>query len=210
MVATAAENTKPRHVRINLSKTHLPDADLSYASLAEADFRGANLPRADFQGAKLRGANFSGARLVEAKFDDADLGNANFSKSDLSSASLVGANLEHANFERARLDDTDCSGVDLSFVVGITWQDVLSCIFDDKTLFPEYLLEDNLFELLEHMYSSIVPRLLDLNEYRGRTSDLLSELNKLAAKVHRSTISRALRELYSHQASQPLTGLSED
>lgn len=200
-MATAVHISRPRHVRINLSGTHLPDADLSFAQLNEADFRGSNLPRANFKGAKLCNAKFSSARLVDANFEDAELRGSDFFKCDLTRVSFVGATLDDANFEGALLDDAGLCGIDLGNANGLIWRQLLASRFDQATRLPEALEERELFDWLVSLYPEVFPRFLNVDGYESRIEELLDELNQMAKKAGESTIREGLSKLnlYSMQ-----------
>jgi hypothetical protein len=87
--------------KADLSKAHLPNADL-----AECDLSGANLSEAFMAWSSLAKANLSGASLRKTNLAFCCLARANLSNSDLSGAQLFGANLTRANLTGARFQDS--------------------------------------------------------------------------------------------------------
>jgi uncharacterized protein YjbI with pentapeptide repeats len=94
---------------VNLTRVHLPNADLRDAYLSNADLHEAFLPFANLPDADLDGANLTNAVLID---------------SDLGGASLKGANLTHTNLAGAILTgqkqlDEAC-GLDAALPTGLT------------------------------------------------------------------------------------------
>ena len=94
-----------RKMKVDLSKTVLADAHLTWAHLAGADLTGAILTDADLTRANLAGADLTGADLTGA-----NLHRARLRKAILKDAHLTGANLEQANLAWAHLDGADLTG----------------------------------------------------------------------------------------------------
>ncbi|MDR0532012.1 MAG: pentapeptide repeat-containing protein [Oscillospiraceae bacterium] len=142
----------------NLSKTFLLEADLRWANLQYADLEGANLRatdlqeadlldanlfkacliRANLQRANLAGANLGGAylavtNLARANLARAGLREANLELTNLEEANLQGAYLKKANLQKANLQKATLEGADLTHAVGLTPEQLLTAVLDDKT-----------------------------------------------------------------------------
>ena len=185
--------TKPREP-IDLSGAHIPGMSLSHADLAGSNFSHANLTEVNFQGSNLRDANFRESNLTEVNFQGSNLRDADLRKSNLTRANLTGTDLRRANLAFASLKDAVLSGaklgevdlsnaklsraliegLDLSEVKGLEWTGLLDARFDETTVLPDYLEEEDLFQLLEQAY----PRRKWRDEFSGRIKDLLAELAK--------------------------------
>ena len=88
----------------NLTKAHLPLANLIGVNLTGANLTEAMLFRANLSGANLSGANLTKALLPMANLTGANLTGAILSEADLLQANLSGANLTRATITQAQLD----------------------------------------------------------------------------------------------------------
>ncbi|MFN8585972.1 MAG: pentapeptide repeat-containing protein [Dehalococcoidia bacterium] len=105
-------------MRVVLTRTLYPQAnlsgaDLTGADLGGADLGGANLRRAYLGGADLGGADLRRASLGEADLHGADLGGADLRRANLGGANLRGADLRMANLGRANLGGANLGGANL-------------------------------------------------------------------------------------------------
>ncbi|MGJ3250584.1 MAG: pentapeptide repeat-containing protein [Elainellaceae cyanobacterium] len=96
------------HVKPDLSRCYLFEADLRGANLQHVIFNrtcliGANLIHADLTGADLTGAYASGACFAGANLAGANLTGANLSASNLAAAKLVSVQADGTDFSAARL-----------------------------------------------------------------------------------------------------------
>jgi uncharacterized protein YjbI with pentapeptide repeats len=97
---------------LNLSKAHIPQADLSGAHLPFTNLQGVVLSGGAFLvGADLSGTDLVDADLREALLSGADLRGAQLNRADLRGAQLVGSGIV---FNGLELHDADLSGADLS------------------------------------------------------------------------------------------------
>jgi hypothetical protein len=145
----------------DLNTTELYQADLSNAVLDGGDFHRAYLERAEMSKINLESADLSGAYMMRGKLSKANLRNAslyraNLVNADLYGADLQGANLSEANLTRANLKNSimglvrnsstnlretnlkgaNLAGVDLSFVSGLSAEQILSAQIDERTVLP--------------------------------------------------------------------------
>lgn len=167
----AAVLTKRREP-IDLSGAHIPGTSLSHTNLAGSDFSHANLSRVNFEGSNLQGADFCEAKLIKANLLGADLSRANLSNADLKGATLSRVMLDDADLSYAKLSGVRVEGLDLSRVNGLTWSQFLEASFDEATVLPPYLEEEELLKLLEGVDPSIGWR----QEFAGKLRSLLAEL----------------------------------
>jgi len=120
--------------------------DLSNTFLEKADFSGANFHQANFTNAELSGANFFNAKMKGANFHQANLTEAFLIRSDLTGAILAGVNfrgalLGEADLGKAILNWARLSGASLRSAKGITWEQLLTAIYDETTQLPPDLEE---------------------------------------------------------------------
>ena len=157
---------------IDLSGAHIPGTSLSNADLARSNFAHANLSQVNFEGSNLREADFREANLTGSNFTGADLTRADLSSAKLEGATLTGSTLDEADLSHASLSDTVIEGLDLSKSKGLEWREFLGSRFNDATVLPDYLVEEDLFAILESAYRRRPWR----DEFAGRVKDLLTEL----------------------------------
>ena len=191
MASVDAPVRTKRREPIDLSGAHIPGTSLSYADLIGADFKGANLAQVNFEGSDLRGANFCEAKLTGANLTRANLSGVNFRMANLKNATLRNAILDGADLAYATLSNTEVGGSDISGVKGITWSQFLECNFDDATVWPAYLQEEELLDLLERIDSAIGWR----REYAGKLSALLAELAALKKRTRSDSILNLLVQM---------------
>lgn len=169
--ADLAVRTKRREP-IDLSGAHIPGTSLSNADLARSNFSGANLGKVNFEGSNLRETDFREANLTGANFTGADLTWADLSSAKLENATLAGATLDSADLSHAKLSDALIEGLDLSKTKGLEWRQFLESRFNGATVLPDYLIEEDLFAILESVFRRQPWR----DEFAGRIKDLLEEL----------------------------------
>ena len=100
---------------VQLCRSHMEEAVLSYAdfsdtNLSAASLCSAELERCTFSYANLTNANLSSAYLAGAQFDNAVLENAIFCKANLTGACFDHADLSNADFSGAILDNASFVG----------------------------------------------------------------------------------------------------
>ncbi|MEY2233020.1 pentapeptide repeat-containing protein [Streptomyces sp. BF23-19] len=161
--------------RIDLSSSHLANADLYGADLVVSNMSGVNLDgavltlaeleRASLGGAKLRGTILDQAHMSETILIDADL-----TRADLSYAELPGAFLQKADLSYANLSKAELSGADLT-EANLTCTDLRGAIFvgpqgpyvSFPTITPKQLLSARID------FTTILPReLTDIPELEAR------------------------------------------
>jgi uncharacterized protein YjbI with pentapeptide repeats len=167
----AAERPKRRNP-IDLSGAQIPGTSLSHTNLAGSDFSHANLSRVNFEGSNLREADFREAKLIEANLTGTDLSKANLRDANLTGATLYTSASDGADMSHADLSDACIEGLDLSKVIGLTWRQFLEASFDETTVPPGYLTEEDLLQLLERTEPSVPWR----HEFSGKVKNLLREL----------------------------------
>lgn len=160
---------------IDLSGAHIPRMSLSHTNLAESNFSKANLTEVNFQGSNLREADLRESNLTRANLTDADLRGANLASATLEGTDFSGAMLDEVDMSNANLSGALIEGVDLSTAKGLEWTQLLEARFDEMTVLPDYLEEENLFQLLEIYHSRYPWR----EKYTGQLNDLLAELGAL-------------------------------
>lgn len=163
---------------IDLSGAVLPRANLSHA-----DFSGAHLEGTNLTGANLVMAFFVEANLSEAVLKDAALAFSDFTDANLSKANLSGARLNKARFRgvdlsTASLHGADLRGADFSGARNLSWRRVLDGRFDSRTSLPQYLENEDLFEVLEGLCKEFDWKA----SYKEDIDWLLDELNEIAEK----------------------------
>ena len=141
-------------IKAEFFQADLTEANLTEANLTEADLSQANLSKADFTQAVLSQATLFDARLTEALLTDADLTEARLWSVDLTGAAatyvhlqraglleanLTKADLTGADLAAADLKSTILQGADLSWVSGLTQEQLDSAVTDENTKLPEYL-----------------------------------------------------------------------
>jgi len=89
--------------------------------------------------AKLRWTRLEKAFMVGVDLTGAELRCAKLNGADLSLASLSQADLRYADLTDARLRKADLRGADLSYVKGLTREQINSAFIDVKTQLPDYL-----------------------------------------------------------------------
>jgi uncharacterized protein YjbI with pentapeptide repeats len=120
-------------VGVDLTRAKLEGANLQEAWLDEASLREANLQGADLRGANLQGADLRGANLHGAWLGQADLAGASLAWADLRGAYLPKTKLRGAELEGAKLQ-----GVNLTEVLGLTWEQLDLAVYNLETrLGPE-------------------------------------------------------------------------
>ena len=177
-----------------------------YIDLSGAVLPRANLGHADFSGADLEGTNFTGANLVMAFFVEANLSeavlkdaalafsdftDANLSKADLSGARLNKARFRGVDLSTASLHGADLRGADFSDARNLSWQHVLDGRFDSRTSLPQYLENEDLFEVLENLCKEFDWKA----SYKEDLDRLLDELNKIAEKNGTNSFASMVSEL---------------
>ena len=187
----SAESTvrTKRREPIDLSGAHIPGTSLSNADLARSNFFDANVSQVNFEGSNLREADFRQANLTGAKFTGADLTGADLSFAKLEGAVLAGTTLDEADLSHARISDALIEGLDLSKTKGLEWRQFLESRFDGATVLPDYLVEEDLFVILE----SAVPSQPWRGEFAGRIKDLLAELARLQSSLGDSLLVSLMR-----------------
>jgi hypothetical protein len=163
--------------RVNLSRTNLSGANLETINLSGADLSQSILARARLKGSILQDANLSHADLSEADLADAD-----FSGANLSGAKLIRANLARTNFRKA-----DLRGANLKGAKGVGWPGLAQAFLDERTIVPNELEGDSLFQYLEqHIYSNRIDWRL---EFGGSLREFLQRMAEQAtANGHGHTI----------------------
>jgi uncharacterized protein YjbI with pentapeptide repeats len=99
---------------IDLSDTHLSNADLCDVDLSNSNLSHAKLYGVKLDRANLGNANFRNANLYGVGLDSANLNNADFREVDLRDTNLNYANLSETDFSHASLVNADLEGADLS------------------------------------------------------------------------------------------------
>lgn len=129
-----------------LSRADLRDADLTCAVLVQVTLNKAKLIDATPQGVKfyeteLVDADFTNAGLAQSRFVDADLRGADFRSAKLHGTHFRDVELDGSNFTSAVFQDTRFRGADLTFVKGITQEQLAGACGDDVTLPRDMTLE---------------------------------------------------------------------
>lgn len=155
VAATAVHAADPKHVKRARDTSGLAEClrcDLTNVDLRKGFFQLANLIEADFSGSQLDEANMAGAQLQNAKmvkvsathtnFSGAqlqgiDLRGANLSKAWFNWAWLAGAKLDGANFAGAVMLGAQLQGADMSKVVGLSKDQLISACGDADTRVPK-------------------------------------------------------------------------
>jgi uncharacterized protein YjbI with pentapeptide repeats len=94
------------------------------------------LRQANFEGTELRGVDLRHADLENADFRGADLRGAKLDHSDLTSSDLRDASLDEASFRGAILVDTHLEGVNLTHVLDLNHQQIMTAKINSATVFP--------------------------------------------------------------------------
>lgn len=187
-VAEPTVQTKQREP-IDLSGAHIPGMSLSHTDLAGSNFSRANLTEVNFQGSSLRDADLSKSNLTRADLTGANLKGANLAYAILKSTVLSGATLDDVDLSNTNLSGALIEGLDLSKVKGLRWTEVLDTQFDETTVLPDYLQEEELFGLLESAY----PRRPWRDEFSGRIKHLMAELAKFGKLAKGSILTELVR-----------------
>ena len=119
----------------DLTRAHLPSADLQGANLMNSDLTEAHFTRAKLMNANLMNAIFTRAHLPSADLSGARLMNANFTRAHLPDAHLPNANFTNANFTDAHLPNANFTGADLTNA-NFTDAHLSGATYDSKTIFP--------------------------------------------------------------------------
>ncbi|GIE98096.1 pentapeptide repeat-containing protein [Paractinoplanes rishiriensis] len=111
--------TDPQYGIVDLSRTELSGANLSYhprygSYVIETFPSGAKLNGTTPSGANLTGANLTGANLSNANLIGVNLSDANLTDANLNHANLMLANLNGANLSDANLNNADLLLADLN------------------------------------------------------------------------------------------------
>ena len=128
-------------VRCDLSNADLRDGFFQLANLIEANlsgsrFDGANMAGVQLMNANLANASFHYTNFSGARFEGADLRGANFTHAWFNWAWFAGAKLDGANFTNAKMIGAQLQGADLSKVVGLTQNQLLTACGDGATRLP--------------------------------------------------------------------------
>jgi uncharacterized protein YjbI with pentapeptide repeats len=136
------ENAHMAHCRFD--DAHLERADLSWGNL-----EGAGFERAHLEGAKLTRAHLQETNFRDARLDDAELVHVSLERAEMQGASLKNAYLVWANLEGASLMGADLTGAtlrnanlrasDLCCVTGLTPEQIVDAVTDDRTKLPPHL-----------------------------------------------------------------------
>ncbi|WP_128434142.1 pentapeptide repeat-containing protein [Streptomyces cyaneus] len=157
------DETRDGDGRIDLSNSHLADADLYGADLDVSDMSGANLTGAVLTLAELERASLAGAKLMGASLDQAHmhetiLVDAHLKKADLSYAELPGAYLQEADLSYASLYKAELAGADLRDAT-LTCADLSGAVFTDPQNpyagFPTVTLEQLLSARID--FTTVLP-----------------------------------------------------
>lgn len=146
--------------------------------LTELDFRGCELKDANLSNCDLTGSDFSAMYLKNVKFDGSDLTSSDFTGSTVKNCSFSNSILNGVKFnniitEKCEFEEADFSGADLSSAELSssdlsTTLNLIECIFDDSTIWPD---EDMLPDKFETGYQSDLSSLID-DEEEGFSSSL--------------------------------------
>jgi uncharacterized protein YjbI with pentapeptide repeats len=130
----------------NLQGLDLTSSHLEEANLWGADLRGVLLPRAHLERAFLANAHLEGANLVGAHLEEAFLREghlrgtlltgAHLERAILWTAHLEQANLWGAHLERADLWGANLQGANLAHATGLTAEQVAVALIDEETQLP--------------------------------------------------------------------------
>ncbi|MGK7942269.1 MAG: pentapeptide repeat-containing protein [Crocosphaera sp.] len=102
---------------VDLSNSHLSQANLKGINFKRSNFGGSDLRQADLSDSCLKGANFEQCDLRNARLKQANLANANLKAVKLSDANLISANLSRAIIIDARLMNADLRFTNLSYAI---------------------------------------------------------------------------------------------
>lgn len=190
---------------LDLSGVYLCGMDLSHTNLLGSKFAGANLALMNFEGSNLSEGDFESADLSKANLAGAKLCDANLRATDLRQADLRGAILKGADLSDASPEDAHLEAVDLSEVVGLTWEQFLEAWFDEATVAPGYLTEDQLLRLLE----AEDPDRHWRRDYSGKLQTLLKVLAEWRWTVSGSALNRAAVDRIRREAGKSDTSTDD-
>ncbi len=138
---------KAQLCRVNLFGMDLSGVDLRYADISCANLMASTLRDAKFQGANLskshcgavdaEGASFEEANLDFVNFSGATLNACNFMRTSCKGTRFAFVSIQLANMTEASLVDAEFKDSDMTNVIGLTHEQIVSAKPDNKTKLPK-------------------------------------------------------------------------